>query len=607
MNSTLALAAAHISVYTIVNRVCTRIVKIMYEKYTGLPDTSKSASPSNGRAPSKGGSKVSAGSGHLDMYDAYSSPSKGGSSSRSAAPVRSSFSGGSKSSASRSSSSSSRAKNRKKKMRQRRFILFVVTVVILALLVLAISVLVKSCNEVEAPDPVTDAFRANVYINNLNVGGMTIDEARAQLAPSEEYTCNNVAITLASNEISAMITGPEMGATTNLEDVLTTAFNGGSNEIYYTAVSIDEGALLARLDELNTTLATAPTDASPNIDFDKDGKPVITFTEGAPGYGMDVESTKALIVQALADGSYQTSVSPQLATLAPAYTAEEAKAHLTLIGSYTTVYDTKGTAEDTQQQREVLIPNRAFNVEKGVKLINNQVVKPGRTWSFNNTVGDRNEKNGWKEANGIFGGDRFTMQYGGGICQVSTTLYNALMQCYPRISIVERRRHNIPSTYVDKGLDATVDTGRIDLRFKNISEYPLYIFAYVETNKMHTQRKRNLIVLIYGEALPNGESYKLRSEVVEEVPPTDETTIYINDKKLFIGEEMVEVEARNSFTVDVYLEKYIDGKLVGSEKLYTDVYPGNPLKIRVGTLSTPTPEPSPTPKPPPMPDVQDMP
>lgn len=572
----------------------------MYEKYTGLPDTSKSASEGKARAPSNGGGKVSAGSGHLDMYDAYSSPSRGGSSSRSRS------SGGAMPPANRSSSSSSRAKSRKKKMRQRRFTLFCVTVVVLGLLVLAITVLVKSCNNVEEPDPVTDVFRSNVYINNLNVGGMTMDEARAQLAVSDEYTCNNVAITLSSSEISAMITGPEMGATTNLEEVLNTAFTGGSNEMYYTAVSADEGALLARLDTINSTLATAPTDAFPTIDFGKDGQPIITFTEGEPGYGMDVESTKALILQALADGTYQTSISPQLRTLEPTYTVEDAKAHMTLLGSFSTTYDSKGTAEDAEIDRTLYIPNRAFNIEKGVSLLNNTVVKPGRTFSFNNTVGDRTEKNGWKIALGIFNGDRLNDQYGGGICQVSTTLYNAIMQCYPHIDIVERRKHSFPSTYVDKGLDATVDTNHIDFRFKNTSDYPLYIFAYVETNKMYTQRKRNVVVLIYGEALPNGETYKMRSEFVE-TPPNPEDTIYIDDKKMFVGEEKVEAAARSAFAVDVYLEKYIDNNLVGSELLYTDNYDGNPLKIRRGIQPTPGPSTSPTSPSSPTPNIEDMP
>lgn len=581
----------------------------MYEKYTGLPDTSKPASKDKGRAPSSGGTKVSAGSGHLDMYDAYSSPSKGGSSSRGSSSARSGSSGGgNKPPASRSSASSSRAKSRKKKMRQRRLTLFCVTVVVLGLLVLAITVLVKSCNNVEQPDPVSDVFRSNVYINNLNVGGMTMDEARAELAVSDEYTCNNIAITLASSEISTMITGPEMGATTDLEEVLNTAFTGGSNQSYYTAVSIDEGSLLARLDDINATLATPPTDATANFESGPDGKPIITFTEGTPGYGLDAESTKALILQALADHSYQTSISPQLTTLEPTYTVEDAKAHTTLLGSFKTTYDFKGTAEDAEIDRTLYIPNRAFNIEKGVSLLNNTVVKPGRTFSFNNTVGDRTEKNGWKIALGIFNGDRLNDQYGGGICQVSTTLYNAIMQCYPHIEIVERRKHSFPSTYVDKGLDATVDTNHIDFRFKNISEYPLYIFVYVDTSKMYTQRKRDLTVEIYGVALPNGESYKLRSEFVE-TPPNPEDTVYIDDKKMFVGEEKVEAAARSAFAVDVYLEKYIDNKLVGSELLYTDNYEGNPLKIRRGIQ--PTPEPSvpvsPTPSAAPTPDIQDMP
>lgn len=575
----------------------------MYEKYTGLPDTSKPVSTNHGRAERAGsnGYTQNAGNERYDMYDAYAGPQRGGSSSR----------GGS--SGGRSGSRSSRS--RKKKMRQRRIALLCTTVVILGLLALAVTILVKSCSRVEEPDPVSDVFRAEVYVNSANLAGKTLEEARAQLEPGEQYTINNIAVNLSGNGFSAVISGPDMGAVTNLEEVLATAFAGTSGQSYYTAVSFDEGALAARLDEINSTLSTAPTDASVSYVIGDDGQPDFTYAEGTPGYGIDVDAAKALVLEALAAGRYQTSVEPPLTTLPPAVTVEDAKAHMSLIGSFTTTYDFKGTAEDTEEQRTIMIPNRAFNVEKSAELINGQVVKPGRTWSFNDTVGDRTEKNGWKEANGIFGGDRFTYQYGGGVCQVSTTLYNAVMQCYPSIKIVERRKHSIASTYVDKGLDATVDTNHIDFRFKNTSEYPLYIFAYSTTNRKYTKRKRDITVLIYGEALPNGESFKLRSEVVSEIPPDDTTIEYIEDKKMFIGEELIEIEARNEFTVDVYLDKYVDGKMVGSEKLYTDVYDGNPKKIRVGVLPTPTPEPTPTPKPTqappvharPAPNTEDMP
>jgi vancomycin resistance protein YoaR len=242
----------------------------------------------------------------------------------------------------------------------------------------------------------------------------------------------------------------------------------------------------------------------------------------------------------------------------------------------------------------MLIPNRAFNVEKAAELINGQVVKPGATWSFNDTVGDRNEKNGWKLAYGIFSGSTLTEQYGGGICQVSTTLYNALLEAYPYFDF-SRRCHSFPSTYVDKGLDATVDTDHIDFTFTNNSDYPVYIFAYVSKNSTYTSRKRDITVLIYGKALPDGIEYKKRTVVVEEIPPAED--IIVESKSLFIGEEEVLTEARTGYVVDVYVDRYLDGVLQESYFLHEDTYDGNPKKIRVGTQATPTPviEPTPTP------------
>ncbi|MDO4572460.1 MAG: peptidoglycan binding domain-containing protein, partial [Clostridia bacterium] len=161
-------------------------------------------------------------------------------------------------------------------------------------------------------------------------------EAREMLQPGEDYTVNNIAITLAADGVSAVITGADIAAYTNLDEVLTTAFNGESNQSYYTAVSFDEGALATRLDQINATLSTAPTDASVSYVIGEDGKPDFTYTEGTPGYGIDVEAARTLVLEALNQGQYQTTISPPLTTLAPAVTVEDAKAHMSLIVSYNT-------------------------------------------------------------------------------------------------------------------------------------------------------------------------------------------------------------------------------------------------------------------------------
>ncbi len=549
----------------------------MYEKYSGLPDTTKSNHQTGNRPAERPVNRAPRPSGQMEYYQAPN---------RAAAQT-----------------SAKRASARKAKARKRKMILAGMSLAFLALIVVAVVVLVNSCANPEPVDPATGTFRNGVTINGMDVSGQTIAQVQPQLEANESTMLERIAITLSSAEINAIITGPEMNATSNLSEVIDQALNGGSNQNYSTVISFDEAALSTRIDEINQTTSKPPVDASATMDFSSSGKPTPQYIEGTPGYGLDVASTIELVKQAMAAGQYQTTLTPTMTTIQPSITVADIQANFSEIGSFTTTYDYKGTAEDTEAQREI-IPNRAFNVEKAADAINKQVVKPGAKWSFNDVVGDRTQNNGWKEANGIFGGDKLTLQYGGGVCQVSTTLYNAILKAYPYIKIVDRQRHSIPSTYVDMGLDATVDTGHIDFIFQNTSDHPLYIYSYYANNKMAKSRKRDLTVVIYGKALPEGEEYKTRTVIVsEEAPGPDEIT---DSKNLFIGEEKIIAEARSKFVVQIFIDHYVNGQVV--EQLYfgEDTYPGNPLRKQVGIKPTPTPVPSPTPTPSPA-TTEDMP
>lgn len=116
--------------------------------------------------------------------------------------------------------------------------------------------------------------------------------------------------------------------------------------------------------------------------------------------------------------------------------------------------------------------DRRYNIWKMSSILNGAILDPGDTFSVNDTAGDRNEENGWKEADGIENG-QFTPQYGGGICQVSTTLYNSCLKA--ELDIVNRVPHSIASSYVPKGLDATISTGGPDFKFSNPYDTPIYV------------------------------------------------------------------------------------------------------------------------------------
>ncbi len=551
----------------------------MYEKYSGLPDTTKSSQRNTDRNVERDSRENAYSSGGKGSMEYYQAPRRGN-----------------------GTGTPKRGSARRAKIRKRRFILSLMSLAFVGLIVVAVVVLLRSCAQPQEVNVETGKFRSGVYINGMDLSGKTVDEVRAQLESNEAYALKNISISLASTEINAVITGEDMGATSNLNEVIEQALSGGANQVYYTKVSIDDAALAARIDAINATTSAPPVDASFTID-NSGSKSTFHYVDGTAGYGLEVESTIALIKQSIESGQLQATLQPTLTTIQPSVTKEDLVAHTTLIGKFTTTYDFKGTAEDTEEQRTVFIPNRAFNVEHGASLINGQVLKPGVTWSFNDTVGDRTEKNGWKLAQGIFGGDRKTPQFGGGICQVSTTLYNALLKAYPYFDFVDRSAHSIPSTYVDKGLDATVDTNHIDFQVKNVSQYPVYIFAYTGENKMAKSRKRDITVAIYGEALPEGTEYKSRTVVVLEEPPKEEDAVITETSKLFVGEENILAEPHTKFVVDVYIDRYLNGELQESKWLYEDTYDGNPLKKQVGTMPTPTPVVDPTP----APNPEDMP
>lgn len=119
--------------------------------------------------------------------------------------------------------------------------------------------------------------------------------------------------------------------------------------------------------------------------------------------------------------------------------------------------------------------NSVKNVQNAFKKIDGKIIKPGETFSYLRTIGPITEKNGFIES-GVISNGQYSKGIGGGICQGSTTLHNAVIKA--GLKVVERRNHSLPSKYVNKGLDAMV-TGDLDYKFKNTSKYSVKIRAYV--------------------------------------------------------------------------------------------------------------------------------
>lgn len=124
---------------------------------------------------------------------------------------------------------------------------------------------------------------------------------------------------------------------------------------------------------------------------------------------------------------------------------------------------------------------RINNINIALKKVNNYVIKPNNIFSFNKIVGERNSKNGYKKAPIIDHG-KDKSGYGGGICQLSSTIYNSAVKS--GMKILERHKHSKQVHYVSKGMDAAVNYGDKDLKFKNIKPYNIKITGKIVSNKL---------------------------------------------------------------------------------------------------------------------------
>ncbi|MCS4480147.1 VanW family protein [Clostridium botulinum] len=196
------------------------------------------------------------------------------------------------------------------------------------------------------------------------------------------------------------------------------------------------------------------------------------------------------------------------------------------ISSYTTNYGS------------ISSPQRANNIVISTKAINGTLLMPGESFSFNNIVGPRTEKRGYQGAPVIIG-NKIESGLGGGICQVSGTLYNAMLKA--NINATERVRHTFPSTYVPIGMDATIDYGNIDYKFKNTLTYPIYIEGIING--------ANVTFNIYSNSSLKNKTYNISSEIYETITPKEQ---YIDDASIPLGKTEIVQEAHTGYKVKVY-------------------------------------------------------
>ncbi len=270
-----------------------------------------------------------------------------------------------------------------------------------------------------------------------------------------------------------------------------------------------------------------------------------TFSEGRAGATLNQDKLVIDIGAALAAGG--GSVTRAISTTTPTVTAADLADQYGLIASAVTNASSSSSA-------------RLTNIKLAVQAINRTALEPGEEFSFNGIVGQRTAARGYQMAPAFSGGE-VTEELGGGICQVSTTLFNAAVKS--NLEITERHPHSMPVSYVDKGKDATVNWGSQDLKFKNNTNGTIYVMAVVSSDK-------RVKIGIFGKTIENGVYITVEAEITDTY---EFKTTYQVNAFLQPGQTNVLQAGRTGYKAVAYKMTWSkDGALLNREVLCTSTY-----------------------------------
>lgn len=267
----------------------------------------------------------------------------------------------------------------------------------------------------------------------------------------------------------------------------------------------------------------------------------ITASSNGIDFAISVSEAKALI-----DGKSSEYTIP-LKVIYPSVTTDSigSEAFPDLLASYTTSYATSNN-------------NRSNNIALAASKLNGTVIMPGETFSYNGTIGKRTAAAGFKEA-GAYSNGQVVTEVGGGICQVSSTLYNAVLRV--NLEIVSRKNHNFQVSYVPIGTDATVSWEQPDFKFKNNRNYAIRIKA--------TTSNKRITIQIYG--LKQDDDYEVEIESQKTGTISYKTT-YTTDTSLAKGQSKVIQKGSNGATSITYKILKKNGVAVSKEVISRDKY-----------------------------------
>ena len=407
-----------------------------------------------------------------------------------------------------------------------------------------------------------DIFFPGVTVDGIDLGGMTRDEAHALFADRQTQTASAFSLVVASGEKRWRITSQEVPVTFNADTILEQAYNVGhtgtleqrvseiqrtrdEGVVFVTGYTYERSAVRALVDTIADSLDYEAKDAT--LDAFDPNNHTFTFTKESAGYRVDRELLHSDILAALDERAYDRVILVQGESVEPQVTLARLEGLFGKISSFTTK-----TTKDN---------DRNTNIALSAAALNGRMVLPGETLSFNDCTGQRTGEKGYREAGAIAGGV-LVDDTGGGVCQTSSTLFNAVVRA--DLEIVTRYAHSWPSSYVNKGEDATVNWPSLDFVFRNNGQFPVFVVAWYANQEVTVE--------IYGQMLEDGQTIDLYSEVTQTLKPSDDI-LYTLDESLPAGTRKAGRQKRTGYVVDTYKVYYdAEGNELRREKLWTTTY-----------------------------------
>lgn len=408
-----------------------------------------------------------------------------------------------------------------------------------------------------------DTVCPGVSVAGIDLGGLSVEQAASRLASrASELGDTRVVLRHKENEWPSSIhefggrldvaacaraahgVGRRKGIFERVSEVISARRKGTDLPALY-AFSVD--AASAHLRKLALNINADPADAEIEV---REGS--IRVVPAKPGIELQVAKSIQQICSAVNSGGREVDLAVSL--IAPKVFAEDFEGIDGVIASYSTAY--KPWERD-----------RTHNLKLACRALDRALLQPGELFSYNKLVGPRLKKYGFRKAL-IFMRGEAEPGVGGGVCQVSTTVYNAALLA--DLEIVSRSRHSQPVVYAPVGRDATVAYGSIDLQFRNTTDSPIYIRASVgkKTVDVHILGKRQ-----------DGREVRLISTGHRVIPaPTVEEV----DSELEPGERVVRRPGRSGHRVSVYRIVKVDGVVTKRELVSKNYYRPEKTVIAVG-------------------------